>query len=164
MESGFTSQQAMSISGLSRRQLTYWRNTGLVVPSQRTDGGHWRYTFLDLLALKTAKKLIEAGVSVQKIRKSIASLLNFLPTCTAPLRELSLVTTGDIILVLHGDTAFEALTGQEWILPVAELELEIARLHHPGKPQQVELFPDQETRDNKSTTETNSKVAARSLV
>lgn len=142
MEPGFTSQQAMSISGLSRRQLTYWRTTGLVVPSQRTRGGHWRYSFLDLLALKTARKLIEAGVSVQRIRKSIASLREFLPTCQAPLHELSLVVTGDIILVLHGDIAFEALTGQEWILPVAELEQEISRLRSPSPPQQVALFPE----------------------
>lgn len=160
LESGFTSQQAMSVSGLSRRQLTYWRNTGLIVPGQRTRGGHWRYTFLDLLALKTAKKLIEAGVSVQKIRKSIAALLNFLPTCKAPLRELSLVTTGDVILVLHGDSAFEALTGQEWILPVAELELEISRLHYPGKAVQVELFPDQETRSTESTRTAITKIVA----
>ncbi len=144
MESGFTSQQAMSITGLSRRQLTYWRTTGLVVPSQRTRGGHWRYSFLDLLALKTARKLIAAGVSVQRIRKSIASLLRFLPTCKAPLHELSLVATGDIILVLHGDTAFEALTGQEWIFPVAELEMEISRLRQAG-PQQAALFPELET-------------------
>lgn len=160
MQSGFTSQQAMSISGLSRRQLTYWRHTGLVVPAQRTDGGHWRYTFLDLLALKTAKKLIEAGVSVQKIRKSIASLLTFLPTCKAPLRELSLVTTGDIILVLHGDTTFEALTGQEWILPVAELELEVARLHHPGKPMQVELFSDKDAPSIEPTAAVMAKGVA----
>ncbi len=160
LKSGFTSQQAMFVSGLSRRQLTYWRNTGLVIPGQRTRGGHWRYTFLDLLALKTAKKLIEAGVSVQKIRKSIAALLNFLPTCKAPLRELSLVTTGDIILVLHGDSAFEALTGQEWILPVAELELEISRLHYPGKAVQVELFPDQEIRNTEFTQAVITKVIA----
>jgi len=144
LESAFTSQQAMSISGLSRRQLSYWRNTGLVVPGQRTRGGHWRYSFLDLLALKTARKLIEAGVSVQRIRKCIDSLLTFLPTCRAPLHELSLVATGDIILVLHGNSTFEALTGQEWILPVAELEREISHLQQAGQPQQVALFPELE--------------------
>ena len=35
--------------------------------------------------------------------------------------ELTLVATGDIILVLHQGTAFEALSGQEWIFPVADL-------------------------------------------
>jgi len=144
MDSGFSSQQVMSITGLSRRQLSYWRKTGLLVPGQRTAGGHARYTFLDLLALKTAKRLIEAGISVQRIRKSIASLLAFLPGCRVPLSELSLVVTGDIILVLHGDSAFEALTGQEWILPVAALERQVTRLQTATTPRQASLFPETE--------------------
>lgn len=130
----------MSITGLSRRQLTYWRNTGLVVPQLKTSGGHARYSFADLLTLKTAKKLIDAGVSVQRIRKSIISLTSFLPSCNTPLTELSLVATGDMILVLHRETAFEALSGQEWIYPVAELEREAARMRGEPEPQQTDLF------------------------
>jgi DNA-binding transcriptional MerR regulator len=139
-EAGFTCQQVMRITGLSRRQLSYWRKTGLISPHQQTAGGHARYTFADLLALKTAKKLIDAGVSVQRIRKSITSLINFLPACTAPLTELSLVATGDMILVLHRETAFEALTGQEWIYPVAELEREAAQSQGIAEPEQADLF------------------------
>ena len=120
----FTIQQVMAIAGVTRRQLTYWHKTGLVIPSYRSKGGHARYSFTDLVALKTANKLIEAGLSVQRIRNSITSLLKFLPTCKEPLAELSLVVTGDIILVLHQNSAFEALTGQEWILPIAELQEE----------------------------------------
>lgn len=139
-EAGYTCQQVMHITRLSRRQLSYWRKTGLVVPTQHTTGGHARYSFADLLALKTARKLIDAGVSVQRIRKSIVSLTNFLPTCTAPLTELSLIATGDMILVLHRETAFEALTGQEWIYPVAELAREAARSRGIVEPEQNELF------------------------
>jgi DNA-binding transcriptional MerR regulator len=137
---GYSSQQVMKITGLSRRQLSYWRQTGLIVPKQRTSGGHARYSFADLLALKTARKLIEAGVSVQRIRKSITSLTSFLPSCTAPLTELSLVATGDMILVLHREAAFEALSGQEWIYPVAELEREAAKTRGLVEPEQSELF------------------------
>lgn len=144
---GYSCQQVMRITGLTRRQLTYWRNTGLIVPQAHTPGGHARYTFADLLALKTAKKLIDAGVSVQRIRKSIVSLTSFLPSCSAPLSELSLVATGDMILVLHRETAFEALTGQEWIYPVAELEREAARVRGVNEPEQVELFDDSVTED-----------------
>lgn len=139
-QTGYSSQQVMHITGLSRRQLSYWRNTGLIVPKQRTAGGHARYSFADLLALKTARKLIDAGVSVQRIRKSITSLTSFLPSCSAPLTELSLVATGDMILVLHREAAFEALSGQEWIYPVAELEREAARTRGVIEPQQSELF------------------------
>lgn len=135
----FSSQQIMGITGLSRRQLSYWRKTGLVAPSEQTTGGHSRYTFTDLVALKTAKKLIDAGVSVQRIRKSLQSLMAFLPNCQAPLSQLSLVTTGDMILVLHQDSAFEALTGQEWILDLAELEHEATQWKET-LPQQSELF------------------------
>ena len=139
-DAGYSCQQVMSITGLTRRQLGYWRKTRLIVPQLHTTGGHARYSFADLLALKTAKKLIDAGVSVQRIRKSIVSLTSFLPSCTAPLTELSLVATGDMILVLHRETAFEALSGQEWIYPVAELAREAAKTQGQEEPVQNELF------------------------
>jgi DNA-binding transcriptional MerR regulator len=139
-DTGYTCQQVMRITGLTRRQLAYWRNTGLINPQFQTSGGHSRFAFADLLALKTAKKLIDAGVSVQRIRKSIVSLTSFLPSCTAPLTELSLVATGDMILVLHRETAFEALTGQEWIYPVAELAREAALSRGEHEPEQSDLF------------------------
>lgn len=144
-DAGYSCQHVMKITGLSRRQLGYWRQTGLIVPSLHTPGGHARYTFAELLALKTAKKLIDAGVSVQRIRKSIASLTAFLPSCTAPLSELSLIATGDMVLVLHQEAAFEALSGQEWIYPVAELVREAEMSRGFEEPRQEELFePDQE--------------------
>lgn len=139
-ETGFTCQQVMNITSLSRRQLSYWRKTGLIAPQQQTKGGHTRYSFADLLTLKTAKKLIDTGLSVQRIRKSITALTSFLPSCTAPLTELSLVVTGDVILVLHRETAFEALTGQEWIYPVAELAREAERSRGIREPEQSQLF------------------------
>ena len=152
-ETGLTCQQVMNITALSRRQLSYWCKTGLITPHQHTAGGHTRYSFADLLTLKTAKKLIDAGLSVQRIRKSITSLTNFLPSCTTPLTELSLVVTGDVILVLHRDTAFEALTGQEWIYPVAELAREAERSRGIREPEQNQLFTDM---GNELDTEKNA--------
>jgi DNA-binding transcriptional MerR regulator len=141
-EHGFTNRQVVAITGVTPRQLTYWRQTGLIVPSDTTPGGHARYGFTDLIALKTAKRLIDAGVSVQRIRKAIASLVGFLPHVGRPLAELSLVATGDVVLVLHRGTAFEALTGQEWIFQVADLERDVARLRERERaaPLQGELF------------------------
>lgn len=146
-EPGFTCQQVMNITGLSRRQLGYWRKTSLISPRQHTAGGHARYSFADLLALKTAKKLLDSGLSVQRIRKSITALTRFLPSCAAPLTELSLVVTGDVILVLHRETAFEALTGQEWIYPVAELAKEAEKSRGIHEPEQRPLFAELDTED-----------------
>ncbi len=138
----FSCRQAAAITGLSTRQLAYWRRTGLVTPHSHTPGGHARYAFTDLIALRTARQLIEAGVSVQRIRKCLQSLTRFLPTVDRPLAELSLVITGDVVLVIHAGSAFDALTGQEWVFPVAELAAEVERLQQDRpEPQQAELFP-----------------------
>ncbi|HEY9197778.1 MAG TPA: MerR family transcriptional regulator [Gammaproteobacteria bacterium] len=140
-QQGFSSRQVCSITGLSARQLRYWQQTGLLSPSQHTPGGHARYSFTDLIALKSARRLLDAGVSLQRIRKCLHSLTRFLPTARIPLRELSLVVTGDVVLVLHAAGAFDALSGQEWVLPVADILQEIDALRTADKndPQQWEL-------------------------
>ncbi len=139
-QDSFSRQQAAAITGLSTRQLGYWRKTGLVVPDARTSGGHARYTFTDLIALRAAKRLLDAKISLQRIRKCLQSLTHFLPTADRPLVELSLVVTGDVVLVFHGERAFDALTGQEWVFPIAELAKEVEQLQR-NQPEQGELFP-----------------------
>lgn len=122
----FRSSDVQQLLKLTRRQLQYWAETDLVRPTVRTRGGHHRYTLEDLVALKAAKRLIDAGVSVQRIRKSIGALRRILPTVRRPLAELVLVATGDVVLVLKDGSAFEAATGQEWIFEVSRFEREIA--------------------------------------
>jgi len=118
----FRTKDVVELLGVSRRQLRYWAQTDLVCPSSATPGGHSRYTFEDLIALRTAKRLIDAGISVQRIRNSISALRRVLPTVQRPLAELVLVATGDVVLAFRDGTAFEAASGQEWIFEVAELQ------------------------------------------
>ena len=122
----FKTSEVVDLLDLSRRQLQYWAKTGLVEPSARTPGGHHRYDFKDLVALKATRRLIDAGVSVQKIRKSVGALRELLPQVSRPLSELVLVATGDVVLVFHEETVFEAITGQEWVFPVAAFEREVS--------------------------------------
>jgi DNA-binding transcriptional MerR regulator len=140
----------MAITKLSQRQLAYWRNTALAAPSSHSPGGHARYSFTDLIIIRTIKQLLDAGISIQRIRKSITHLRYFLPTLKQPLTELTLVATGDVILVLHEGSAFEALSGQEWIFSVADL----LRDHHPGSSsdgnRQQDLFDEPVIVDNLS--------------
>jgi len=123
----FHSREVREIVGLTRRQMQYWDQTSLVKASQRTRGGHARYTFEDLVAYKTAKKLLDAGVSLQRIRKVLVRLRDILPTIKKPLVELTLVATGDVVLVFYEDTAFEAITGQEWLLDIADVQRDVDR-------------------------------------
>ncbi|MGD2056346.1 MAG: MerR family transcriptional regulator [Gammaproteobacteria bacterium] len=156
MDQGFSTRQVSRITGLSARQLGYWRKTGLISPAMQTPGGHARYSFIDLVSLKTASRLIDAGVSVQRIRQCLQSLSRFLPNTDTPLQELSLVATGDVVLVLRSGTAFDALTGQEWILQVADLEREARQLLQERElPRQWELFRDAAAPDSKGTSRTS---------
>lgn len=121
----FRTGEVVEILGVSRRQLQYWAHTDLVRPTERTRGGHHRYSFEDLVALKATKRLIDAGVSVQRIRRSIEQLKLILPTVRRPLSELVLVATGDVVLVFREGTVFEAVSGQEWVLEVARFERDV---------------------------------------
>lgn len=152
LHNGFSRQQVANITGLSARQLNYWRRTEIIEPSHTTQGGHARYSFTDLIALKTVKQLLEYGVSLQKVRKSIRALLRYLPLQQQPFSELKVIATGDVVLVFHQGVALDAVTGQEWILEVADLEKEIAQ-HYPETYQLVveqdDLFsPNNKAKDN----------------
>jgi len=121
----YRTKEVVQILSISRRQLQYWAQTDLVIPSVKTRGGHHRYTFEDLVALKATKRLIDAGVSVQRIRTSIQALRKILPNVERPLSDLVLVATGEVVLVFLENTAFEAVTGQEWIFEVAHFKREV---------------------------------------
>jgi len=125
----FRAREASQIVGVSRRQLQYWAHTDLVRPSVQTRGGHHRYTFQDLVALKATRRLLDAGVSLQRIRTSIQALRRILPTVEHPLAELVLVATGDVVLVFREGTAFEAVSGQEWVFEIAAFQRDIERWH-----------------------------------
>jgi len=117
----FARREVSEIIGLTRRQVQHWDQANLIKPSFHTKGGHTRYSFQDLIAFKTAKKLLDAGVSLQRIRHSLLELQRLLPMVKRPLAELTLVATGDVILVFYEGTVFEAVSGQEWIIEVSEV-------------------------------------------
>jgi len=143
----FRTREVVDLLKISRRQLQYWAQTGLVEPSAKSPGGHSRYSFEDLVALKAAKRLIDSGVSVQRIRASIGALRTILPTVKRPLAELVLVATGDVVLAFREGTAFDAISGQEWVFEVAKFrrEVETWRRSVATKPQLHKVQPQERT-------------------
>jgi DNA-binding transcriptional MerR regulator len=72
MEQGYSSRSICNIIGLTYKQLDYYARTNFIIPSiQIADGYGSRrlYSFNDALQLKVVKKLLDAGVSLQKIRE-----------------------------------------------------------------------------------------------
>jgi DNA-binding transcriptional MerR regulator len=104
-EGAFTSGQACRLSGVAYRTLDYWASSGFLPPSaQETEGkGTWRgYSFRDIVQLRVAKRLRDAGISLQGLRK-VQQRLKQEHSLEAPFAETYLVTNGrDVFDVKRG--------------------------------------------------------------
>src|SRR2546430_16814231 len=75
--SGFGSKVVLDLTGISYRQLDYWARTRLVGASIRQAAGPGSrrvYSFEDLVALRVIARLLDAGVSLQAVRRAVEYL------------------------------------------------------------------------------------------
>jgi DNA-binding transcriptional MerR regulator len=102
---GYRGVTACAAVGISYRQLDYWARTTLVVPSVRDASGSGTqrlYSFRDLVVLKVVKRLLDAGVSLQNIRKAIEAL-----------RSRGVGDLAGITLISDGTTVYECRSPEE---------------------------------------------------
>jgi DNA-binding transcriptional MerR regulator len=93
---GFTAAQAARLTGCSLSQLKSWERIGLVVPAP--DPSH-QYTFQDLVALRVVSSLLDAGLSLARIRRGV----QYLVESGEDVGALSLVTDGDSVWACRDD-------------------------------------------------------------
>jgi DNA-binding transcriptional MerR regulator len=101
----YSSSQVCKIVNLSYRQLDYYDRTDIVNPSVNNAlgcGSRRMYSFDDLLKLKVIKKLLEAGVSLQKIRKAKRYLEENTGEENAFL-DVTLISDGDSVYACNSD-------------------------------------------------------------
>src|SRR5258705_11499091 len=97
----FSTGEAVRITGVSFRNIDHWARTKFIVPSiaeAKGPGTERRYSFSDLLALRVARELREAGISTQSLRRVVA-FLRTRKGLTNPLAECRLIVTGSDVLV-----------------------------------------------------------------
>jgi DNA-binding transcriptional MerR regulator len=85
------------------KRLDSWANSGFLIPSiAEADGiGSRRlYSFQDLVTLRTAKILRDAGISLQGLRK-VVQFLRDTHGMEQPLGQTRLVVAGDDILMVQ---------------------------------------------------------------
>jgi len=83
---------------------------GFVSPT-RGPRGAWRFSFQDLIVLRTAQALVQANVPRRRITKSVADLRRRLPE-TMPLSGLSIGAVGNRVVVREGSSRWRADSGQ----------------------------------------------------
>lgn len=102
-EEGYRAPQVCKLVDITYRQLDYWARTDLITPSVQAaqgSGSQRRYSFADIIQLKVVKRLLDAGMSLKKIRQAIEILAAELETDT-PLADVTLLSDGSTIYAAH---------------------------------------------------------------
>ncbi len=152
-ELGYRAPQVCRLVGITYRQLDYWARTGLLRPSlaeARGSGTQRRYSFEDVVQLKVIKRLLDAGMSLKKIRSAIQILREQLES-DRPLADVTLLSDGQTIYAAHSpDEVVDVFRRGQGVFGIAvgpvqeELEGDI-----------LELFPEEPTRDVDVVAEAN---------
>jgi DNA-binding transcriptional MerR regulator len=119
-EQGYRVPEVQRLVGISYRQLDYWARTGLVRPSVKDadgSGSQRQYSFHDLLQLRIIKKLLDAGVSLQRVRKAIDFLKDHLKKSP---QGLTLMSDGTRIYAFESpDEVFDLLQRGQGVFGIA---------------------------------------------
>lgn len=127
----FSRSEITRLIGISEARLRTLDKAGIVTPSARKKGRR-AYDFSDLIALRTAKTLLDKNVRLRDVTRAIASLRQNLPKVKKPLSELRIVSDGQSLIVQSDEISFEAVTGQLVLdLEVKTLRDDIVRVLRP---------------------------------
>ena len=120
-EQGYRGPTVCKLVGITYRQLDYWARTNLVTPSVRPadgSGSQRLYGFGDLVELRIIKRLLDAGVSLQRIREAIAHLRAETPD--GSLSDLTLMSDGSRIYACHsGEEVIDVLAKGQAVFGIA---------------------------------------------
>lgn len=136
-EQGFRAPQVCKIVGISYRQLDYWARTELLAPSLRAasgSGSQRLYAFQDIVQLRVVKRLLDAGMSLKRIRQAVGILRDQLHS-DRPLTDVTLLSDGSTIYAAQSaDEVVDVFRRGQGVFGIAvgpvqeELEGELHRL------------------------------------
>jgi tetratricopeptide (TPR) repeat protein len=109
-EQGYSLSEVGKLLGLSRSIVTGLIDAGFVSPA-RGRRKEYRFTFQDLVMLRAARGLTEAGLSSTRILRSLRRLKSQLPD-EIPRTGLRIEAMGDAVVVTEGDRLWQPENGQ----------------------------------------------------
>lgn len=125
MSGTYTAREVARLFDISEGRLRYWDRSGFLSPTGHKSGRRG-YTFQDLIAVRSAKTLIDKGVSLQRARKLLGVIQEKVPRSPHPLDRLRIMSDDHTVVVAGDDHEFEADSGQLLLdFEVKELEEEV---------------------------------------
>ena len=122
----YSTREVAELAGLPETRVRQWARTGLVTP-HKDDQGRWRYSFQDLAVLRTAARLLDAGVTVNRVTRTLTLLREQLPD-GRPLSAVRLIVTGQRVIVKDRLASWEPESGQ------AALDFDVQAMSEPVAP------------------------------
>src|SRR5262245_49004814 len=107
---GYTTQDVARMLGLTPGRLRAYLRSGVLSP-ERGDHGELRFSFQDLILLRTAEGLVRDRIPPRRVRRALQKLGARLPE-TLPLTGLQLAADGESVIVRDGDARWQAESGQ----------------------------------------------------
>jgi len=107
----YTIQEVARVFSIQPSRLRYWAQTGFIGPSIRK-GSRNRYVFKDLITIKTALSLLDAGIPMQQVRKNLQALKTALPGQEPPISTLRITSDGNNVVAVADELIFEPNSGQ----------------------------------------------------
>lgn len=137
----FTPNETADLFALPLRTLTRWDKEQIVRPSGVRDG-RAVYTFTDLIAVRTAKGLLESGFPRRQIRQAIESLRARMPDLAQPLTDARVSSEGHSLVARTDGALFDPVTGQlNFDFNVQALRDDVVRVLKPRvSPRQAEAY------------------------
>jgi tetratricopeptide (TPR) repeat protein len=133
---GYGVHDVQRLLRLPRSTIRSLVHAGFVTPSRGARGA-WRFSFQDLIVLRTAQALVEAKVPARRITRSMRELKRRLPDAM-PLSGLAIGAVADKVVVREGGARWQAESGQY----VLEFEADPAS----GAPRVIERAPVRDAR------------------
>jgi len=103
-------REVQKLLGLPRSTIRALVDAGFVSPA-RGPRNAWRFSFQDLIVLRTAQALAAANVPPRRIARSMKELRRHLPQ-SMPLSGLSIAAEADRVVVREGSRRWQADSGQ----------------------------------------------------
>ena len=125
--SGYTTSDVVELLGIPATRVRHFVHQGFVAP-RRGARGAFRFSFQDLVLMRTAKELVDARVPPRRVAGALRHLRDTLPNGQS-LSTVRIGAHGDRVVVRDGETAWHPESGQTTFdFSLADLVSDVAPL------------------------------------
>ncbi|MEJ2697402.1 MAG: tetratricopeptide repeat protein [Candidatus Sulfobium sp.] len=105
MKKLYDQKEVARLTGISENQIRYWDRIGLI-PHTEKKGRVLFFDFRALASFRTVREMLNKGIPLRRIRKSVEKLKKLMPGAGNSLREISVSIHGDQLVIVRNNRRF----------------------------------------------------------